>query len=45
MSIVAKFDVPGNILTGVFTSRVDGAVDPFDFHGGIERFGESVGVS
>jgi hypothetical protein len=26
----------------VFTGRVDGAVDPFNFHGGIEGFGESV---
>ncbi|MDQ3763265.1 MAG: hypothetical protein M3460_17030 [Actinomycetota bacterium] len=42
MSIVAEFDVPGNIFLGVFTGRVDGAVDPIDFHGGIEGFGESV---
>ena len=42
LSIVAEFDVAGNILSGVFTGRVDGAVDPFDFHGGIEGFGESV---
>jgi hypothetical protein len=34
--------LPGNIFSGVFPGRVDGAVDPFDFHGGIERFGESV---
>ena len=27
---------------GVFTGRVYGAVDPFNFHGGIEGFGESV---
>jgi len=26
----------------VFTGRIDGAVDPFDFHGGIEGFSESV---
>jgi hypothetical protein len=45
LSIVAEFDIPGNILSGVFTGGVDGTVDPFDFHGGIEGFGESVGVS
>ena len=45
MSIVAKFDVPSNILSGVFTGRIDGAVDSFDFDCGIEGFGESVGVS
>lgn len=42
LSIVAKFYIPGNILSGVFTGRVDGAVDPFDFHGSIEGFGEGV---
>ena len=42
MTIVAKFDVPGNIFPGVFTGWVDGAVDPFDFHGGVEGFGEGV---
>jgi hypothetical protein len=42
LSIVAEFDIPDNILSGVFASRVDGTVDPFDFHGGIERFCESV---
>ena len=42
MSIVAKFDVPSNILSGVFTGRIDGAVDSFDFDCGIEGFGESV---
>jgi hypothetical protein len=41
-SIVAKFDVPGNILSGVFTGRVDGAVDSFDFYCGVEGFGEGV---
>ena len=45
MSIVAKFDIPGNIGSGVFTGRVDGAVDSFDFDCGIKGFGESVGVS
>jgi hypothetical protein len=42
LSIVAEFDTPDNILSGVFAGRVDGTVDPFDFHGGIERFCESV---
>jgi len=42
LSIVAKFDVPGNILSGMFTGRIDGAVDPFNFHGGIEGFGKCV---
>ena len=42
LSIVAEFYIPGNILAGVFTGRVDGAVDPFDFYGGIEGFGEGV---
>jgi hypothetical protein len=45
LSIVAEFDVPGNVFSGVFTGRVDGAVDPFDFHGSVEGFGEGVGVS
>jgi len=45
LSIVAEFDVSGNILSGVFTGRVDGAVGPFDFHGSVEGFGECVGVS
>jgi hypothetical protein len=42
LSIVAKFDVPGNILSGMFTGRIDGAVDPFNFHSGIEGFGKGV---
>jgi hypothetical protein len=42
LGIVAEFDVPGNIFAGVFAGGVDGAVDPFDFHGGVEGFGESV---
>jgi hypothetical protein len=43
--IIAKFDVSGNIGSGVFAGRVDGTVDPFDFHGSVERFGQGVGVS
>ncbi len=42
MSIVSEFDVSGNIFSSVFTGRVDSAVDPFDFYGGIEGFGEGV---
>ncbi len=42
LSIVAKFDIPGNIFSGVFTGRVDSVVYPFDFHGSVEGFGESV---
>jgi hypothetical protein len=42
LSIVAEFDVPGNILSGVFAGGVDGAVDSFNFHGGVEGFSESV---
>ena len=45
MSIVAEFDVPGNIFSGVFACRVDGLIDSFDFDSGVERLGESVGVS
>jgi hypothetical protein len=40
--LYVEFDVPGNIFPGVFTSWVDGAVDPLDFHGGVEGFGEGV---
>jgi len=36
--IIAKFDVSGNIGSGMFPGRVDGAVNPFDFHRGVERF-------
>jgi hypothetical protein len=39
LSIVAEFDVPGNVCSGVFAGGVDGAVDPFDFHGGVEGLG------
>ena len=39
LSIVAKFNVPGNVFSGVFAGGVNGAVDPFDLHGGVERFG------
>jgi len=42
LSIVAEFDVPGNVFPGVFAGGVDGAVDSFDFDGGVERLGESV---
>lgn len=42
LSIITKFDVSGNVLSGVFAGRVDGTVDPFDFHGSIERFGQGV---
>jgi hypothetical protein len=40
LSIVAEFDVPGNICSGVFAGGVDGAVDSLDFHGGVEGFSE-----
>jgi hypothetical protein len=36
--IVTEFDVAGDIRAGVLPGRVDGPVDPFDFHGRIERF-------
>ncbi|HSL09340.1 MAG TPA: hypothetical protein VK887_15395, partial [Pseudonocardiaceae bacterium] len=42
LSIVAEFDVPGNVFPGVFAGGVDGTVDPFDFDSGVERLGESV---
>jgi hypothetical protein len=42
LRIVAKFDVPGNIHPGVFTGRIGSAIDAFDFHGGVERFGERI---
>jgi hypothetical protein len=42
LGIVAEFNVPGNILSSVFAGGVNGAVDPFDFHRGVERLGESV---
>jgi hypothetical protein len=42
LCIVAEFDVSGNICSGVFPGGVDGAVDPFDFHGGVKGFGEGV---
>jgi hypothetical protein len=45
LSIVPEFDLSGNIFSDVFTGRIDGAVDPFDFYGGIEGFCEGVGVS
>jgi hypothetical protein len=45
LGIVAEFDVPGNVFAGVFAGGVDGAVDSFDFHRGVEGFSESVGVS
>jgi hypothetical protein len=36
LTIITEFDVPGNILSGVFPGRVNGAVDPFYFHGSVE---------
>jgi hypothetical protein len=42
LSIIAEFDVPGNVFPGVFAGGVDGTVDPFDFDSGVERLGESV---
>jgi hypothetical protein len=39
LTIITEFDVPGNILSGVFAGRVNGAVDPFHFHGSVEGFG------
>ncbi|HKR50373.1 MAG TPA: hypothetical protein VJT72_12505 [Pseudonocardiaceae bacterium] len=43
--IVAEFDVPGNVFSGVFAGGADGAIDPFDFHGRVEGFGQGIGVS
>jgi hypothetical protein len=31
-----------NICPGVFPGRIDGAVNPLDFHGGVEGLGEGV---
>jgi hypothetical protein len=45
LSIVAEFDVAGNVFSGVFAGGVDGSVDSFDFHGGVEGFGEGVVVA
>jgi hypothetical protein len=42
LSIVAEFDVPGNVCAGVFAGGVDGPVDSFDFHSSVERFGKGV---
>ena len=36
LGIVAEFDIPGNVFAGVFAGGIDGAVDPFDFHRGVE---------
>ena len=38
LCIVAEFDVSGNVCSCVFAGGVDGAVDAFDFHGGVEGF-------
>jgi hypothetical protein len=40
--MIEKFDVSGHIGPGIFPGRVAGTVDPFDFHGSVERFGQHV---
>ena len=35
-AVVAEFDVLHDITSGVFQGRVLRAVDPFDFHRGVE---------
>ena len=40
--IIPELDVPRNVLSCFPDRRVHGAVDPLDFHRGIERFGESI---
>jgi hypothetical protein len=42
LSSVAEFDVPGNICPGVLPGRINSAVNPLDFHGGVERLGKGV---
>src|SRR6266508_4956242 len=45
LGVVAEFDVPGDVLAGVFPGRVGGPVDAFDLHCGVERFGLGVIVA
>jgi hypothetical protein len=40
--IIAELDIPGNVFPRFPDRGIHGTVDPLDFHGGIERFRESI---